>query len=1854
MEEINDIIPALAHEAETEIPGEEFMTNTQRAAEFLSTYVSDEQKVLEAWKATLKEAIRHGSIVKAGLAQVILTEQDKEWVQVYEKGRSRCQFRLVNHENIEGQLIHTTSAEGELGPLRSSTTHEATEQPPLGWHSREVKWFLQVMMQGGYSPAAERLVLWWAAMFGKWIPALVKRESEEERAKAREAARTVEQILPQSVTQSVLTVPPPTYIQSGVRVDPVKDMGEKTLRELRRQLKVAEAHRQPVIRATLFNPEMTTTLGQTLLIHDKIISAEDRSWLEWPIDQLVDTLEEVMRIRTLHDKNGVTTATDAIKGLGQKGLYFTEDTTHTFDTIKEISKILGELKPVVLEPQKFAGISQTIRVALFAHVNKTEMGKAMMYDYNIMMQDKKESNNYGLQYVWGELQKLYWKNEVENRQHSVKWPSSSTEPEASGGKRKGDSGLNTTYNKRGGPVNPRGGYCHNRGQLNTVATYQGRGGRGGYHTQGYHNQGFENQGYPNQGRGGRGYGHQRGNSSRGGFHSSRGSVGRGGGHDPYGPQGNRGERQVFPGGRPGNAFGQGLCNACGKPHTGNCAFLGENGVGGHPDVNREHRPFVYSTNGKKWNQKQPGTYELPCRKTLSGGVYEPPEEVVPRGRHCKYAKEGLNNIDSKLGDIKWRATEMFVVPPTHIPNALPYRVEALLDSGSIGSEGNYISHKLGEKLAAWGYVGKKSNKVVCSCFEGVNECRPCSTTYKLKLKFVDWSGVEQTVTTTVHEIQTSHDLIIGYEDLVMQQALRTQLITQMEQEGEHRQNDHGHTSETPQLNEAQVRRDGTDHPIVSDRRSRKRAKVMTEVRARRLANISENKVEEDENTPENILKMLQKGNLGPKELQERVTTLCRKMQKNAPHFFSTGLNKEGARVNPLELFLNDEEEWHSTKNSLPPRVQSRVKQEEIIKQIEKMLKAGIIRVSKATAYSQVMMTPKTDGSWRFCIDFRRLNLVTNPVKFPLPRIQDILDRIGQKKAKYYAVLDLTKGYYQAPLSEASKVLTAFITPHGLFEWDRVAMGLKGAPGYFQRALATEVLYGLLYAKCELYLDDIIVFGRTQDEFMANLEAVFERLAAHNIVVNPKKCKMGMSKVEYVGYTIDETGSHFCREKLQKVIDMEKPKSYKQLKTFIGVVSHFRTHIRNHSAIMHPLTELSAKEHTGNIEWTTETNKAFEEIKRAVNNCPKLFFFDEHSPVHLYTDASDYGIGGYLCQIVDGEERPIAFYSKSLTKEERKWGTPCLEGYAIYKAFHHFHYLLRDAQTTVHTDHANLIYIRDTVESKVIRWKLELQEYDFTLEYVKGELNEIADFWSRNVRAEVDDTIHAPARQAVNMLNRIWVDERTPCGVEENEYDERDTMVGSTFLFQKAKTCHNQCNQCNANSLNVTDTWKHFQIPNERYDDIRSVHNQWAGHHGVDTTIELLKKKGKVWKYMREHVRKYIYECDVCQKNTYTGHEVQIPRYIIGRYSTMERLGIDTIHTPGDELGNNYIVAMIDHFTRFLQLYPVKDITKETIAGCIMTHAGTFGIPCELCSDRGSEYVNDIIQALVDFTGTEHVVSMAYSKEENGIVERSNKETWRWMRAIVNDRRIGHHRVSRATPFVTRIHNAKKVKSLGYSPGQMVFGQRIELDKNIFLPREVRVETRTNITQWIQEQEELQNLILTIAAEQQTQYDNRNRVKRTARDNEHATREFPVGTYVLSAYPPTDYGQARPNKLHPMLQGPFEVVGRDNHVIQLRNLVSKKQVERNIKLLRPFQYDPTRTNPRVVALNDYHDEFEIEAILSHTGQWNRKQHMTFKVRWLGYDETWDTEEYFKNLKFNDVFRDYVTAQGYERLLPTVTE
>ena len=947
---------------------------------------------------------------------------------------------------------------------------------------------------------------------------------------------------------------------------------------------------------------------------------------------------------------------------------------------------------------------------------------------------------------------------------------------------------------------------------------------------------------------------------------------------------------------------------------------------------------------------------------------------------------------------------------------------------------------------------------------------------------------------------------------------------------------------------------------------------------------------------------------GDEKLQQTLRALCLRHRK----VFSFELNKNPARIKPMEIELS--EAWKPGENVAPARLQSLKKEEEINLQVAKMLEAGIIRESQADRHSQVLMTPKSDGTWRFCIDFRLLNAKTKSHHWPLPRIKQMLMSLGRKRAKYFAVIDLTKGYFQAPLAEASKRLTAFITPNGVYEWNRVAMGLTGAPSYFQRAMTTEVLHGLIHSKCEVYLDDIIIFGASQDDFITNVREVLVRLQERNVTVNPKKCIFGVELVEYVGHVIDVEGTHFSREKLAKVIRIARPQTGKQMKSFLGFANYFRDHVKSYSDYSARLSSMiTPYQPRATLTWDDEQIRIFDAFKVAINECPKLFFVDTDSPVHLYTDASLIGIGGYLCQIKDGIETPIAFYSKVLTTTEKKWGIPCLEAYAIYRAFQEFDYILRDAYTYVHTDHRNLIYIKDSTNEKIIRWKLKLQEYRFEVDAIRGIDNPIADFMSRNEAAEEDEEEDITTRGMMNML--------------------------CSLIEVKSWPDLNSIQQCNA-------SYDNFIIPNEAYEKIESVHNDLVGHHGREVTVQKLSMKYDKWKYMRNHVQKFIHECDFCQKASYDKQSVVVPKFITGSYLPFERVNIDSIGPLTEDVdGYKHIICIVDCFSRFMTLFATKTTSAIEAAEALLKHCGYFGFPSQLLSDRGSQFVNVIIKEFLELAGTEQLMTLSYSKQENSIVERANKEVGRWLRAMLYHDKLRKNKWSKFLPFVERIHNASVISTTGHSPAQIIFGDRVELNRNILLPKNERLETNESLSEWMSERKTYQDKVIEAAQSLQRKHEQEH--CETNLEREDLVSNFEIGSYVLVAYPDTNYGQGRPSKLHTMLRGPYKVVDKVRNEYKVQNLVTNRVETKSVFLLREFHYDATRTDPLTIALKDYEEEYLVESIEKHNGSWKNIKNMRFLVKWVGFEErTWEP---YSNLKNNEQLRDYVINMGHSHRL-----
>ena len=342
------------------------------------------------------------------------------------------------------------------------------------------------------------------------------------------------------------------------------------------------------------------------------------------------------------------------------------------------------------------------------------------------------------------------------------------------------------------------------------------------------------------------------------------------------------------------------------------------------------------------------------------------------------------------------------------------------------------------------------------------------------------------------------------------------------------------------------------------------------------------------NRRENLMKTLKEGIAkGDEQLYIAIVQLYQRYID----IFDTAVRPEPARVAPMVLKC-EEEKWKQSRHAGPARPLSAPLQVELRRQITNLRELNVIRHSQQPFYSQVLLVNKPGPppqAKRLCIDFRELNLLLEGMGWPLPNIQELLQRVGRTRGKYYTKIDYTSGYWQASLAEQSRWLTAFITFMGVYEWMRVPMGIKCAGSYYQQAMATGPLGGILYTLCELYIDDILIFADSQMQLLERMETVFQRFRDFKCTIHPAKILSGHTEIEFVGHLLSDNGLRFTREKLSGVRDFARPTVKRQLKSFLGLASYFRDHVKNFSIIAHPLKDklgaYAKNERNSRISWT---------------------------------------------------------------------------------------------------------------------------------------------------------------------------------------------------------------------------------------------------------------------------------------------------------------------------------------------------------------------------------------------------------------------------------------------------------------------------------------------------------------------------------------------------------------------------------------------------------------------------------------------------------------------------------------------
>lgn len=550
-----------------------------------------------------------------------------------------------------------------------------------------------------------------------------------------------------------------------------------------------------------------------------------------------------------------------------------------------------------------------------------------------------------------------------------------------------------------------------------------------------------------------------------------------------------------------------------------------------------------------------------------------------------------------------------------------------------------------------------------------------------------------------------------------------------------------------------------------------------------------NQENNNETRTNKLLKMLSKQYPKEKQIQRKLDKLC---TEYADIF---ALNTDKMTVNNFytqKLKQTDNEPVY-TKNYRTAHSQK----EEVNRQVKKLLDNDLIENSTANYNSPIILVPKkgisTEKKWRMCIDYRKLNEKLIADRHPLPRIDDILDSFG--RAKYFSVIDLYSGFHQVPLEENSRDCTTFSTEKGSYRWKVLPFGLNISPNSFSRMMNI-AFAGLPPEKAFLYIDDIIVIGRTENEHLANLESVFKLLRYRNLKLNAEKCRFFQHEVTFLGHKCTSEGILPDNSKINSIKNYPRPHDKDPVKRFVAFANYYRKFINNFAEMAQPLSKLTSKK--SEFIWNKEHQNAFEMLKNKLMNPQILQYPDFTKEFIIKVDASSLGCAGVLLQENKGIDMPVAYFSRTFQKGEQNKAIIEKELLAIHHSILAFRPYVYGKKFTVYTDHKPLIYLftMKNPTSKLVRIKLELSEYNFDILHIKGKDNIQADALSRIPFSEIQ-TLNENNKQVLAITRSMTrhqkkeeedrQNKKTEIETEQNEIGQNIRIYEKLNGFDRAMT-----------------------------------------------------------------------------------------------------------------------------------------------------------------------------------------------------------------------------------------------------------------------------------------------------------------------------------------------------------------------------------------------------------------------------------------------------------------------------------
>lgn len=702
-------------------------------------------------------------------------------------------------------------------------------------------------------------------------------------------------------------------------------------------------------------------------------------------------------------------------------------------------------------------------------------------------------------------------------------------------------------------------------------------------------------------------------------------------------------------------------------------------------------------------------------------------------------------------------------------------------------------------------------------------------------------------------------------------------------------------------------------------------------------------------------------------------------------------------------------------------------QEKVARELERMLRLGIIERAHSDWSSNVVPVTKPSGKVRLCLDARKINERTVRDAYPLPHPGRILGQLP--KARYLSTIDLSEAFLQIPLEKSSRRYTAFtVQGKGMFQFTRLPFGLVNSPASLSRLMDRVLGHGELEPNVFVYLDDIVIVTETFEEHVRLLREISRRLAQANLSINIEKSKFGVSELPFLGYLLSTDGLRPNPEKVRAIVEYERPSTVTKLRRFLGMANYYRRFIDDFSGVTSPLSDL-LKTKSKILGWNDAAEEAFAAIKEKLISAPILAPPDFNLEFTLQTDASDVAVAGILTQVQGGQERVIAYFSHKLTTPQRNYHACEKEALAALLSINAFRGYIEGSHFTLITDSSALTHILTAkwkTASRCSRWCLELQHHNMSILHRKGKENTVPDALSRSIAAlttikestpEVSGTpsLKSDDGNTVDTATQWYEQLMDDVLTKPTEYVDFQIRDGKLFKFLSSPG-------------SIEDnrfSWKEVPSPKERAGIIQENHDN-SMHLGVDKTLSRIRLRF-FWPRMAVEVREHIQNCHIC-KESKAANTALAPPLGDQRITThpWQIIALDFIGPlPRSKKRNQYILSVVDLFSKWLMLVPFRRI--DSLALCATLRDQWFfrnSVPEVVITDNATCFLSQEFRRLLMRFDIRHWLNSKYHSQANP-VERVHRTINAAIRTYVReDQRLWDEKLSEIeTVLNTSMHSA---------------------------------------------------------------------------------------------------------------------------------------------------------------------------------------------------------------------------------------